>query len=193
MKSKTMIIAGVGVVALLAASYFFLLPMLKGKPADAESHGDTAHAEAEYEDEEEAPKTTKKKKRAAEPGLIYPVSDRTLNLSSPTGVPRYARIELALEFEKPEKATAAKKASGGGHGAPADTAAVPLDPALEPVEARKVLIDDALVRIIGSKTVESMTSTEGKEALKQEILAAVEEIVYEPVITGVYIVKLVVQ
>lgn len=183
-----MIIAGAGVVVLLAVSYFFLLPMIRGGSAEAESH---AAADVEHDDEE-APAKPKRKKKAAEPGLIFPMQERVLNLSSQGGVPRYARIELALEFEKPETAAAAKKSSGG-HGAEAKDGAVPLDPALEPVAARKVLIDDAIVRIVGTKTVEMMTSAEGKEALKQEILAAVEEIVYEPAITGVYIVQLVVQ
>jgi flagellar basal body-associated protein FliL len=188
-KSKTMIIAGAGAVVLLAVSYFFLLPMIKGGSAEAESH---AAADLEH-DEEEAPAKPKKKKKAAEPGLIFPMQERVLNLSSQGGVPRYARIELALEFEKPEKAAAPAKKSSGGHGAEAKDAAHALDPALDPVVARKVLIDDAIVRIVGTKTVEMMTSAEGKEALKQEILAAVEEIVYEPAITGVYIVQLVVQ
>ncbi len=180
---KPMMFGGVAAVVLLALVWFFVLPMMKGKPAEA------------VEDEEEAvhaTQTAKKKPKRHDPGLIYPVSDRVVNLAGPPGVRNYARIELAFEFEPPADAKKAK-GGGGGHGAPASSEPV-LDPALEPVSHRKVQIDDAVLRIISSKTLEEMTSVEGKEALKVELMEAVDEIVGgKPEIIGVYIVRLVVQ
>lgn len=179
---KPILFAGVAAVVLLAVSYFFVLPMIKGKPA-AQATGD--------DDEPVAAAQAKKKKakRPVEPGLMYPMAERVLNLAGSGGVPHYARIELAIEFERPkEPARPAKKAEAKGK-----ESGPPLDPALEPVAERRALIDDALVRILGTKTLEGMTSAEGREALKQEMLAAVEEIVPEPAPLAVYIVRLIVQ
>jgi flagellar FliL protein len=181
MKLPVILAAAVAVV-LLAAGYFFVLPMMKGKPAQA------------VEDDDPTPvAAAKKKKKAHEPGLIYPISERVLNLTSTGGVPHYARIELALEFERPADAKPEKAAKAGGHGAAAPGAAPPLDPALEPVSHRTAQIDDAIVRIVGAKTLDDMTSTDGREKLKQEIQEAVEALVSKPELTGVYIVRLIVQ
>lgn len=182
------ILAAVVAVVVLAVGYFFALPMIKGKPAVA----------LDEEEEEPTPVAATKKKHkntAHEPGLIYPLPERVLNLATTGGVPHYARIELALEFARPANAKPAKAAKGGGHGGHgAATAEPPLDPALEPVVHRKAQIDDALLRILGTKTVEEMTSSEGREQLKGEILEAVAEIVgRKPEIIGVYIVRLIVQ
>jgi flagellar basal body-associated protein FliL len=174
MKSKLPMIGG-GALVLLALAYFLVLPKLQGAPA--------AHAEEEEEEEEI---------HAKAPGLMYPISERVLNIAGAPGSPHYARIELAVEFKKP-KGYKPPKAAGGGHGAPAKDAAPPLDPALEPVAHHQTQIDDALVRIIGAKTVEEMTSTEGKEHFKKELLAAVNELVGKPAATHVYIVRLIVQ
>jgi flagellar basal body-associated protein FliL len=174
MKSKLPIIGG-GVLVVAALAYFLVLPRLQGTPAAAHE---------EEEDEEEV--------HAKAPGLMYPISERVLNIAGSPGMPHYARIELAVEFKKPKGYTA-PKAAGGGHGAPAKDAAPPLDPALEPVAHYQAQIDDVLVRIIGAKTLEDMTTTEGKEHFKKELLDAVNEMVGKPKATNVYIVRLIVQ
>jgi hypothetical protein len=126
---------------------------------------------------------------------MYPISDRVLNLATVGGQPHFARVEMTLEFLAPDTTAAKKteeKKAEAAHGS-GTTSAAPLDPALEPVNAYKPLIDDALVRIFGAKTVEGLTSAEGKEALKTEILEAVTEIVPKPDIVGVYIIRMIVQ
>lgn len=169
-------------LVLIAAGYFLVVPKLRGKPAPVDDEEPVATAAAK-----------KKPRRGAqaEPGLIYPLPERVLNLAGPAGTPHYARIELALEFAKPKDANGAKQAKKGE--AAAKAGAAPLDPALEPVVARKAQLDDVLVRLVGTRTVEVMTSADGKEALKQEIVAAVEEIVPAPELLNVYIVRLIVQ
>ena len=184
---KPIMFAGIAAVALLAVGYFVLLPMFKGKPAAAAADDDEPVAAAAAHTGSSAA-AKKKKPRAAEPGLVYPMAERILNLASAGGQAHYARIELALEFEKPKdaKAAAPKKAEGAGKEAP-------LDPALEPVAARKAGIDDLVLRIVGGKTFEQMTTNDGREELKQEILNGVLDLVPAPEITSVYIVRLVVQ
>ncbi len=185
---KPLILAAVGAVVLVAVGYFLVLPMLTGKPAEAVDEEAEPVASAS---------SRKKATKVAEPGLIYSMSDRVLNLSSSGGAPRFARLELALEFEPVADAAHAKAAKGKeakapAHGAAAEGGAA-IDPALEPVAARKAQIDDALVRIVGSKTLEAMTTNEGKEALKQEMFDAVSAIVPAMDLLNVYIVRLVVQ
>lgn len=172
---KPIIFAGVAAVVLVAVGYFFVMPMLKGKPVQA------------VEDETETVSRSKKPKKPAEPELVYPISERVLNLMSTNGSPRFARIEMAIEFEAPKGAKVAKAGKGEAKGPP------PLNPLLEPVEARKVQIDDLVLRIIGSKTLEQMTTNEGKEAVKQELLDELEKMIEKPVPINVYIVRLVVQ
>ena len=200
MLKKPIVLAGVAAVVLLALGYLFVLPMVTGKPADTQAAG--AHSEEAAEEDvsaEEAKTPVKRKKKIAEPGLVYPLTDRVLNLATTGGQPHFARTELALEFLPPvdpkgHKAKKADHGGGGGHGAPAAASKEPaLDPALEVVNPYKPQIDDALVRIFGTKTVEGLTSAEGKEALKQEILDAVSNIVPKLDIVGVYIVRLIVQ
>ncbi|GEM_PF-1742093 len=168
---KPIIFAAPVALALLAAAYFFVLPMLKGstppaQPAAAADSGDGT------------PTPHKAKKRPA-PGLIYPMQERVLNLASPDGAPHYARVELALEFTPPDgyKPKPVPAAKG--------TATTPVvDPALQPVTDRMPQINDALVRIVGAKTVQQMTSTDGKEQFKQEFSAAIADIVPAPDLGG---------
>jgi hypothetical protein len=158
--------------------FFVVMPMMKGKPAAATT------------DDEEDVETVAKTPAPHVPGLIYPMKERVLNLSGSGGTPHYARIEVAVEFKMPKGAKPAKAGAGGHDAAPKEDA---LDPLLEPVAARKAQIDDLLVRIVGAQTLEKLTSAEGKEALKNELLAEVKELVTKPQPVAVYIVKLVVQ
>jgi flagellar basal body-associated protein FliL len=172
---KPVIFAAPIALVLLAVMFFVVMPMLKGKPAAATN---------EEEDTEAVAKTP----APHVPGLIYPMKERVLNLTPSGGTPHYARIEIAVEFKMPKGAKPAK--AGAGHGASTEDV---IDPLLEPVVARKAQVDDLLVRIVGAQTLEKLTSAEGKEALKNELLAGVKELVTKPQPVAVYIVKLVVQ
>lgn len=182
MKKPIIFAAALAAVALVAG-YFFLLPLINGTPAAA--------IDEEEEDEPVAEQRVKKLRRPAEPELVYQLPERVLNLSATQGTPRYARFQLALEFERPKNSKpAAKPKEGEGEG---KEGPAPVDPALEPVVARMVMIDDALVRIFGSMTADELTTAEGKEALKTRVLEAVTELVASPEPVGVYILRLVVQ
>ena len=188
---KPILLAAIVAPLALVAGYFFVLPKFKGTPAEAlddEGPAVTAAAKPAAGGRSTA---AAKKKRNAEPGLIYPAPDRIFNLRSAPGERHYARIELAIEFEKPagEKGSAAKKKEG----APAKSEGPVIDPLLEPVVARKAQIDDALTRIVGAKTADELSTTAGQEALKAEILEAVTEIVPTMDPLAVYIVRLIVQ
>ena len=183
---KPIIFAAPAALALLALAYFFVLPMLSAKPA-AKPAAD-AQADSQSADSTATPRRAKRK--APDPGLIYPLKERVLNLSSSGGGQHYARIELAMEFARPDGAKPAK-AAADAKGAKATEP--PLDPTLAPVTDRLPQINDALVRIIGAKTAEEMTSAEGKDAFKKEFSEAIDAIVPKPDLQAVYIVQLLVQ
>src|SRR5438067_570221 len=85
-----------------------------------------------------------------EPGMIYTVSERVLNLVPSGGVPHYARIELAIEFQRPPGTKPPKAVPGEKK-----STAPPAEPGLDPVVAHKVQIEDAVVRVVGSKTLDA--------------------------------------
>ena len=174
-----MLLAGAAALALLAAAYFVVLPILKAKPAPAPPLAAQGYEPA-------ATARAQRPRPSGEPGMLYPMKERVLNLSSPPGTTHYARLELALDFARPV----------GTKPPPVDPKAkppLPLDPGLQSVADREPQIADAIVRIVGSKTLEGLTSADGKEQLKKDIMNAVLDIVPKPDLQAVYIVNLVVQ
>jgi flagellar basal body-associated protein FliL len=174
---KPIVLAGAAAAVLLVVAYFVVLPMLTAKPgpAVAAKGGEPA-----------ASPMANRPKRSDTPGMIYPLKERVLNLASPIGTTHYARIELSLDFAR---APGAKPPAAD----PKAKSPTPLEPGLQPVTERLPQIDDAIVRIVGSKTLEGLTTTEGKDQLKKDIMAAVTDIVSKPDLQAVYIVQLVVQ
>jgi len=174
---KPYILGAVAAVALLAAAYFFVLPGLKGSKSSANSTADLPATPYPYRPRGEA----------RVPGLMYPLSERVLNLASTGSTPHYVRIQLTIEFARPygAKISSTKPTKEGS--------ATPLDPLLQPVQERSAQIDDALVRIAGSTTLDSITSPSGQEQFKHRLLDAVAQITpgLDPI--NVYIQELVAQ
>lgn len=183
---KPIIFAAPAALALLALAYFFVLPMLSAKPAAKPA----AEAQADGQPADGTATPRRARRKAPEPGLVYPLKERVLNLATSAGGQHYARIELAMEFTRPEGSKPAKAAAEAKG---AKTTEAPLDPTLAPVTDRLPQINDALVRIVGAKTAEEMTSAEGKDAFKKEFMAAIDAIVPKPDLQAVYIVQLLVQ
>lgn len=80
-------------------------------------------------------------------GLMYPIDPFTANLAQGEGPKRYIRISLVLKFTKETKK--------------------------EEVDARKPQISDAIISMLNAKKPEELLKREGKEYLKEEIKAAI--------------------
>jgi flagellar FliL protein len=80
-------------------------------------------------------------------GLMYPIDPFTANLAQGEGPKRYIRISLVLKFTKETKK--------------------------EEVDARKPQISDAIISMLNAKKPEELLKPEGKEYLKEEIKAAI--------------------
>ncbi len=80
-------------------------------------------------------------------GLMYPIDPFTANLAQGEGPKRYIRISLVLKFTKETKK--------------------------EEVDARKPQISDSIISMLNAKKPEELLKREGKEYLKEEIKAAI--------------------
>ena len=177
---KPYIFGGVAAVALLAVAYFLVLPMLKGSTPKTSANSAVAA--------QPTPLPYRARGEETVPGLMYPISERVLNLASTGATPHYARLQMTLEFARPagSKPAAAPKAAATG-------SATPLDPLLDPVQAHSAQIDDILVRLLGGMTLESITSSAGQDEFKQKLLDQVAQVVPSLNPINAYFQELVVQ
>lgn len=94
------------------------------------------------------------------------------------GVPRhYVKLAVALEFEPhdPKFFTLAGEARVVAE----EEFALEVAPVVP-------LIEDAITGVVASKSIEQISTPAGRDALKRELLAALSEIVHEPVLINVY-------
>ncbi|MCC6388613.1 MAG: flagellar basal body-associated FliL family protein [Dehalococcoidia bacterium] len=117
------------------------------------------------------------KKGTAETGLV-------LNLKAPATAPAYAKVVIALEFEDPKHTYINLK------GAAVDAANVVYTEELAP-EMHKIL--DVVTTLFGSKTIDQVSTTEGREKLKDELRDAVNEELHHEKVEKVYFVTFVTQ
>ncbi len=102
----------------------------------------------------------------AGPRPIYKLTTMIVNLSDEGGR-RYLRATIDLEIRKIEDETR--------------------------IEERVAQIKDAVLQIMSTRTFAGINSVEGKVALKNEILAKLNEILKEEVVTNIYFSEFVVQ
>lgn len=93
-------------------------------------------------------------------GLMYPIDPFTANLAQGDGPKRYIRISLVLKFTK-----ATKK---------------------EEVDARKPQISDAIISMLNAKKPDELLKREGKEFLKEEIKAAINNFMIDGRIEDIF-------
>jgi hypothetical protein len=100
-----------------------------------------------------------------------------LNLKAPASSPNYVKTILALEFSVPEKpwigvsgdALTAKNVEFTHH-----------------LEHEMPKIHDAISTVFGSHTADEVSSVEGKEALKAELIEAINHHLHEEKVESIY-------
>ncbi len=115
-------------------------------------------------------KTVGDTKGTAPDGLI-------LNLKAPASSPNYVKAIIALEFNDPGH----KYVGAAGAGLAAKNAAFTEE--LQP-EMHKVL--DAVTAIFGSKTVDEVSTTGGRDKLKTELIDAINAQLHTEKVEAVY-------
>ena len=120
---------------------------------DDEEHGDEEHADEEGDEGEEEEDGEKKKEKEGEHGpaapSVYTVADMVLNPAG-SGGQRFVMLTVAMEAK--------------------DSATVAL------LQGRDPEIRDAILALVGGKTVEELAEVASREPLKAEIMATVAKI-----------------
>lgn len=117
---------------------------------------------------------------------IFLLEDIIVNPADTRGS-RYLSVSIGVEMNAP--GDGAEKSEGekeGGHGGETAAAANPLD-------LKKPQLRDALIRILSAKTIIQLTSTEEKEAIRQEILNTFQGIMNPEPVYQIYFVDFVLQ
>lgn len=126
------------------------------------------------------------------PGKIGPrieIAERVYVLKSPADKPRYAKVDVIVEFETTDPEWA-KVMRGCVFAPPTPSPCqVKEDDLLhkfaEEIGSGQILVQDAVTRIMSSHTAEEMNTAEGREKLRAEIKSAVAELIYEPHVSRV--------
>jgi flagellar basal body-associated protein FliL len=173
--NKTIIFAGGGVLAgvgVAAALFFFVLG----------GSGTNSAAPDGVATPEPTPVVV--------PGRIGPhitLEDRLYTLSSSDGEQRYVKLSVVIEFETFDEEWdhvlhgCVFAAEGDGEVGPCQAEENDLLHEFEEeLGTGRQLIEDAVVSIVSSKTYAELNTADGREALRTEILHAVEDLIEEP-------------
>lgn len=121
---------------------------------------------------------------AAAPRPTMQLEERVLNLKAPATSPNYVKAVIALEFADPEhkymglkgEALVAKNEVFTGEMKP---------------EMPKIW--DIITSVVGAKSVDQVSSSEGREKLKEELVTAINKELHEEKVESVYFVTFITQ
>ena len=190
-------------------AYTFLAPDTMPKPlkvrieppsAEAAAEGEASHgaeeasaasghgsegAASEHAGEVPIPPVTAGRVRAMEPGwgIMYELEPKVVNLAEPGGL-RYLQASIVLEvlplvgdyyeLEGEERALADEEFHGK-------------------IDAFRPIIDDLVMSILSSKTFNDISTIEGKQALKEQLTAALNKALGYDGILNIYFTEFVIQ
>lgn len=128
----------------------------------------SAHGDSKEEAAKEAPAAEgdHAAEGGTEAGLMFPLETFTVNLLSESGR-RYLKVEMTLEMEGEE-----------------------LSPELE---EKKPIFRDIIIRQLSSKSLEEISTLQGKEKLKEGIVAELNTRLHDGKVKGIYFTDFVVQ
>lgn len=121
-------------------------------------------------------------------GIMIDTGTKIINLAEPGGR-RYIRIGVVLEFVPPEEDPEAKPAAEG-EGEAGNPA---IDAFTTEVNAKLPMINDTVITLLSSKSFEQLYTTEGKEALRLEIMEKIQSLMPHDELLGVYFTEFVVE
>ena len=105
-------------------------------------------------------------RQLSEIGILYPLDTFTVNLKSDFGR-RYLKVTLSLELEGEELS-------------------------LE-LDAKTPVLRDRIIRILTSKTLEEITSKKGKQKVSNQIMDALNAMISDGEVRGIYFTEFVIQ
>ena len=99
-------------------------------------------------------------------GTLYPLDTFTVNLKSDSGR-RYLKVTMSLELEGKELSNE--------------------------LDAKAAVLRDRIIRILSSKTLEEISSKKGKQKVSQQIMDALNAMLSDGEIKGIYFTEFVIQ
>ena len=174
MKDKK-VLAG-GAVLFIAAFWFYIKPnYMDAKPAPPVTQ----------EQIESSPKPTVILGRVVVAGAGHGGGGATgnapeglvLNLKAPASAPNYVKVIMALEFERPDPAWV------GVEGEALTEKNIEFTAELEHEMPK---IHDAIATVFGSRTADEISTVEGKEALKAELIQAINHHLPKEKVESIY-------
>jgi flagellar FliL protein len=99
-------------------------------------------------------------------GILYPLDTFTVNLKSDSGR-RYLKVTMSLELEGEELS--------------------------KELDAKAPVLRDRIIRILSSKTLEEISSKKGKQKVTQQIMDALNAMLSDGRIKGIYFTEFVIQ
>ncbi len=158
------------------------ISVMTGKPVSAEAApAAEGHTAAEPE---KSTANTSHGSAGVEPGqgIMVDTSTKIVNLAEPGGK-KFIRVTATLEFDSP----------AGYAEMPEEEKAAALGEFTTEINAKIPILDDTIVTILSSKDFQSVYTTEGKDALRQEIMDAVNSKLPEYKVIYVYFKEFVMQ
>lgn len=124
-------------------------------------------------------------------GVMFNMTTKIINLADPSGR-KYIRLTIVLEFspEAEGPTPVPEKAGGGGEGEAAAVAAPTFE---EKITARMPIMDDVVIKHLSTKTFEDLYTAEGKEALRTELMQAIQQAIPNFHLISIYFTEFVVQ
>lgn len=114
---------------------------------------------------------------AAAPRPTVRLAERVLNLKAPPTAPHYVKAVIALEFEDPTHSWVELKG---------ETLAKKNEEFAKELEPELHRIWDVVTSVIGSKGIDEVSTSEGREALKEELKEALNQVLHEYKVERVY-------
>ena len=168
-KSKLILFGGIGLVVVIlgvALAMFVIGPMMSGSGEKAALEETTQSEDAHKAESHEKPKPKKKPKSHEGETLVYTIKDIVVNPAG-TGGSRFLSVSFGFELDSPELATE--------------------------FEQREVLVRDALITILSSKTVTQLTDAKQKEIVRYQIKKRLSKLLDTEDLAAVYYTDFVLQ
>lgn len=118
-------------------------------------------------------------------GVMVNMSTKIINLEDPSGR-KYIRLTVVLEFA-PDFSTEATATTNSAENSDPNAAFIAR------VNARMPMMDDVVITLLSTKTFEDLYTADGKEALRKEILEAINARLPDFRVISVYFTEFVVQ
>lgn len=164
LSNKLVLFGGIGLMAIVLGvglSFFVIKPLIMGSESDAgtEEAAEESHDKKDSEKEKKKHKKPKKKHSGEYEQTIHTINDIVINPAG-TGGTRFLSVSFGFALESPEL--------------------------VQDFEDKEILIRDALITILSSKTIPQLSDPKQKEIIRYQIKKRISKLLETDDLSGVY-------